>query len=68
MPGFDCLAAAPEFMTAKDTGKLQVQKLLHTNEHDKDFEPRRGRRADFVAQRWSKTERRATLQRWNSKG
>ena len=49
--GFNCLAAAPEFMTAKDTGKLQVQKLLHTNEHDKYFEPRRGWRADFVAQR-----------------
>ena len=67
VPGFDCLAAAPEFSIAMDTGKLWVELLpfLFKTKHIYFYvEPRRGGRAYVVAERGKGTEYRATLQCW----
>ena len=50
VPGFECLAAAPEFSVAKDTGKLWTKHIYL------DFEPRRRGRAYVVAERGKEAE------------
>ena len=62
VPGFDCLAAAPEFSVAMDTGKLWVEPW--TKHNYLDFEPRWRGRAYVVAERGKGTEHWTALQCW----